>query len=49
MDGEFPVIQPQPKPRYTLDELLSKCSADDESVSEEDRVWLDLFPHAREL
>jgi hypothetical protein len=37
MDGECPVIQPQPKPQYTLDELLSKCRAD-ESISEEDRL-----------
>jgi antitoxin ChpS len=48
MDEERPVIRPQPKPQYTLDELLSKSSAD-ESLSEEDRVWLDLFPIGREL
>ena len=34
------VVEPTPRPRYSLDELLAQC---DESakVSSEDRAWLD--------
>jgi antitoxin ChpS len=48
VDGERLVVQPQPKPRYTLDELLARCKPDD-SASEEDRAWLNLSPTGREL
>ena len=44
VDGERLVVQPQPKPRYTLDQLLAQCKPDD-SISQEDRAWLDLRPN----
>ncbi len=42
------VVEPTPRPHYSLDELLAQC---DESVeiSEEDRAWLDSEPVGREL
>jgi antitoxin ChpS len=51
VDGERLVMQPQLKPRYTLDELLAKCdpAADATEMSEEDRLWLNLPPVGREL
>ena len=42
------VIEPQQKPRYTLDELLAQC---DPKVhrNKEDREWLDNGPAGDEL
>jgi antitoxin ChpS len=42
------VVEPQLRPRYTLDELLAQC---DTSVpmSAEDRVWVDSTPVGSEL
>ncbi|WP_225772564.1 AbrB/MazE/SpoVT family DNA-binding domain-containing protein [Inquilinus sp. Marseille-Q2685] len=42
------VIEPQGRPRYTLDELLAQCdpSAD---LTPEDREWLDAKPVGSEL
>ena len=42
------VIDPQPRPHYTLDELLAQCdvSAD---ATDEDRAWLDAPALGREL
>jgi antitoxin ChpS len=48
VDGERLVIQPQPKPRYTLDELLAQCEPA-AAITEENRAWLDLPPTGREL
>ena len=48
VEGERLVIQPQPKPRYTLDELLAQCEPSGVSTKE-DRAWLDLPPAGREL
>jgi antitoxin ChpS len=48
VDGERLVVQPQAKPRYTIDELLAQCDPHAE-VSEEDHVWLGLAPSGREL
>jgi antitoxin ChpS len=48
VDGERLVIEPQLKPKYTLDELLLQCDCD-AAVTEEDRAWLDLAPTGREL
>jgi uncharacterized protein len=39
---------PQPKPRYTLSELLAKCDYS-EPMSPEDREWIDAPPIGREL
>jgi antitoxin ChpS len=48
VDGERLVVQPQPKPRYTLDELLAQCDPDAE-ITAEDRAWIDAAPSGREL
>lgn len=37
------VVEPQPRPHYTLDELLAQCDGTAE-LSSEDRQWLDA-PH----
>ncbi|WEO70692.1 AbrB/MazE/SpoVT family DNA-binding domain-containing protein [Agrobacterium vitis] len=42
------VIEPQERPRYTLEELLSKCDESAE-VSEEGREWLHSEPVGEEL
>lgn len=34
------VIEPKPRPRYSLDELLAQCDASAE-LTTEDREWLD--------
>jgi antitoxin ChpS len=50
VDGERLVMQPRPKPRYTLEELLAKCDPmADAEMSEEDRIWINLPPVGREL
>lgn len=46
-DGRL-IVQPQIKPKYTLDELLSQCDPQAE-ITEEDREWLDASPAGREL
>jgi antitoxin ChpS len=48
VDGECLVIQPQNKPKYTLDELLAQCDAH-APITKKDRAWLDLRPEGREL
>jgi antitoxin ChpS len=48
VDGERLVMQPRPKPRYTLEELLAKCDYS-ETMPAEDREWLDAPPVGREL
>lgn len=42
------VVDPTPRPRYTLDELLSQCDESAE-VDAEDHAWLDSKPVGREL
>jgi antitoxin ChpS len=42
------VIEPNVRPRYTLDELLSQCNPSIEQ-SAEDGEWLDAKPIGREL
>lgn len=42
------VVDPQPRPRYTLDELLAQCDASTEATAE-DRAWLDNKPMGDEL
>lgn len=46
-DGRL-VVEPQARPRYTLDELLAQCDASAELTLEE-REWLDDEPAGREL
>ena len=48
VDGERLVVEPTPRPRYSLDELLTQCDASAE-MSEEDRVWLNGKPVGGEL
>jgi antitoxin ChpS len=48
VDGRRLVIQPQTKPKYTLDELLAQCDAP-AALTEEDRAWIELAPVGREL
>ncbi len=42
------VVDPQPRPRYTLNELLSQCNPQARRTKEE-REWLDGKPVGREL
>jgi antitoxin ChpS len=50
VDGQKLVVQPKPKPHYSLDELLAKCDPTAEmEESKEDRQWLNLPPVGREL
>lgn len=42
------VIDPQPRPRYTLDELLAQSDGAVE-MTDEDRTWLDNTPTGNEL
>ena len=46
-DGKL-VIEPAPKKRYALADLLAECEAGAES-SPEDREWLDSGPQGSEL
>lgn len=48
VDGDRLVLQPQPKPRYTMDELLAKSDYS-LPMSPEDREWIDAPPVGREL
>jgi antitoxin ChpS len=48
VDGERLVIQPQRKPRYTLDELLAQCDFS-LPIPAEDRQWVDAAPVGNEL
>jgi len=42
------VVEPQARPRYTLDELLAQCDGSAE-ISAEDQEWLDSKPVGGEL
>ena len=48
VDGGRLIVEPQRRPRYTLEELLAQCdlSAD---LTQEDREWLDAKPVGSEL
>lgn len=46
-DGRL-VVEPQPKPRYTLEELLA-LSDFSQPPTEEDREWLDAPPVGNEI
>lgn len=48
VDGGRLVVEPKPRPHYSLDELLAQCDASAE-VGVEDRAWLDDKPVGREL
>jgi antitoxin ChpS len=42
------VVEPHPRPRYTLDELLAQCNSKARR-SKEEREWLDDKPTGREF
>jgi len=42
------MVEPTPRPRYSLDELLAQCDASAD-MSEEDRAWLESKPVGGEL
>ena len=42
------VVDPKPRLRFSLDELLAQCDASAE-LSAEDREWVDAAPVGREL
>lgn len=42
------VVEPKPRPRYSLDDLLAQCDASAEPTAE-DREWLDAPPVGREI
>jgi antitoxin ChpS len=48
VEGGRLVVEPSPRPRYTLDELLAQCDASVEA-SAEDREWLAAKPVGHEL
>lgn len=48
VDGDRLVIDPNVKPHYTLDELLTQCDPE-ASISDEDRAWMNVPPVGREL
>ena len=41
------IVEPHPRPRYTLAELMAQCDIS-ASITEEDRAWLDAAPVGRE-
>jgi antitoxin ChpS len=48
VDGSRLIVEPRPRPRYTLDELLAQCDPSAE-LTDEDREWLDAKPAGSEL
>ena len=48
VEGGRLIVQPNPRPRYTLDELLA-ASDYTQPMPTEDREWLDAAPVGREL
>jgi antitoxin ChpS len=43
------VVEPQQRPRYTLDELLAQCNPKAARTKREDREWLDHKPVGDEI
>lgn len=41
------IVDPQPRPRFTLEELLAQCDAS-ASLTDEDRSWIDDGPRGTE-
>jgi antitoxin ChpS len=48
VDGGRLVIEPGPRPHYTLEELLARCDPSAER-SDEEREWLEAPPVGREI
>lgn len=47
VDGGRLIVEPRPRPRYTLDGLLAQCDPSAE-LTQEEREWLDTEPVGRE-
>jgi antitoxin ChpS len=43
------VVEPKVKPRYTLTELLARCTKTNMAVTPEDQEWLDADPVGKEV
>lgn len=43
------VVEPKIKPRYTLAELLAKCTDENMAMTTEDQEWLDAKPVGKEI
>jgi antitoxin ChpS len=48
VEGGRLIVNSEPKPRYTLEELLAQCETK-APIPAEDREWLDSAPVGREL
>ena len=48
VDGGRLIVEPQPRRRYTIEELLAQCD-DTAEPAQEDREWLDARPVGKEL
>ena len=48
VDGGRLIVEPQHRPRYTLDELLAQCNPD-APITGEEREWLDAPAVGEEL
>lgn len=48
IDNGCLIIEPQKRPRYSLEELLAQCDSNVE-MSEEDREWIDAPAVGKEL
>ena len=48
VDGGRLIVEPQPRQRYTIEELLAQCD-DTAEPAQEDRKWLDARPVGKEL
>lgn len=48
VDGGRLIIEPLPKPHYSLDELLAKCDSN-APITDEDGTWFDIKPVGHEL
>ncbi len=48
VDGGRLIVEPQPRPRYSLEELLAQCDPSAE-LTAEDREWIDAGPVGNEL
>jgi antitoxin ChpS len=46
-DGRL-IVEPRPRPRYTLAELMDQCDLS-APVTDESRLWLDAQPIGREI
>jgi antitoxin ChpS len=42
------IVEPKPKPRYTLTELLAQCTEENMLLTNEDHAWLNAKPVGKE-